>query len=412
MKGEIRMKRILFCIVAIVLFSGQFLIPTKTVQAAGNFTAFEAAKIVFQRDFIGGNHLQDSRLKASHSSANEFKLAVDAAFLSVYTYEAKRRSDPTYTAALAELNKAIGYLHSKVSTDETKFSKAYDAPGTGFILQSAVLIKKFNISDLTATRQSQVNYLYDKTKLWLNNTYNSTSGNGRTYRYNVENQVMSGTGEAKLPPFAVNIIAIHGGALALDSDLLFKQYGINSPTDYPHRNTIANIGNYMRALNFGDNFTQGRLGNVGGARNYVDTGYLSWHGLGLAQMAHGTVYTQNFWQRPSSAFMTEADGISKGFKTVYNNKSNIPQEFRGFGTTILASNNVSEWLYSLAWTGDQSTVDWIDSLNAAKYGYSASGPVISRVAASDVDDGNSSEANFHRALSGLTAGMMKNLTFN
>ena len=78
---------------------------------------------------------------------------------------------------------------------------------------------------------------------------------------------------------------------------------------------------------------------------------------------------------------------------------------------ISNSTDVREWLYSLAWTGDQSAIDWLDNINIAKYGVSTSEPVISRVAKSDVDDGNSSEANFHRALSGLTAGMLKELTF-
>ena len=293
------MKRILLFLLGVMVIGSQLLIPIGTAKAAGTFKAFEASKIVFNRDFVGGNHLVDSRLKTSHSSANEFKLAIDTAFLSVYTSQAKSKNDPTYTAALAELNKSIGYLYSKVTANEAQFANAYNAPGTGFILQTSVLIKKFNMSDLTASRQTQINYLYDKSKLWLNNAYNSTSGNGKTFRYNVENQVMSGAGESTLAPFAVNILAIYGGALALDSDLLFKKYGVNNPTDYPGRNTIANIGNYVKAVNFGNYATQGRLGNVGGARNYVDPGYLSWHGLGLAQMAHGTVYTQNFSQRPT-----------------------------------------------------------------------------------------------------------------
>lgn len=405
------MKRVLFILIAVVFVGTSFIIPVGNVKAAGTFTAFEASKIVFNRDFSTGNHLMDSRLKASHSSANEFKLAVDTAFLSVYTSQAKSKNDPTYSTALAELNKSIGYLYSKVTANEAQFANAYNAPGTGFILQTSILIKKFNMSDLSITRQNQVNYLYDKSKLWLNNAYNSTSGNGKTFRYNVENQVTSGSGESTLAPFAVNILAIHGGALALDSDLLFKKYGVNNPTDYPNRNMIANIGNFVKNVNFGNYGTQGRLGNVGGARNYVDPGYLSWHGLGLAQMAHGTVYTQKFSQRPSSVLMTEAEAITTGFKGVYNSRASIPNEFRGFGGTILASTDVREWLYSLAWSGDQLAINWLDSINEMKYGASTSEPIISKVAKSDVDDGNSSEANFHRAVSGLTAGMLKELTF-
>ena len=403
------MKKVTIILVLILLVLTQ-LVPAKSTNAAGIHTAFEASKIVFNRDFINGNHLVDSRLKDSHSSANEFKLAIDTAFLSVYTSQAKNKADSTYTASLAELNKSIGYLYSKVTTNESQFAEAYDAPGTALILQSVIMIKKFNMSDLTATRQTQVNYLYDKTKQWLNAKYNSVSGNGYTYKYNVENQIISGSGESKNAPFAINIVALHGGALALDSDFLHKQYGINTPTSYPYRNDISNIGNYVKAVNFGDYTTQGRLGNSGGARNYVDTGYMSWHGLGLAQMAHGTVYTQYFSERPSSTFMTEAEAVVDGFETVYNYTNAIPHEFNGFGTTIKTATDHREWLYSLAWSGNQSQIDWIDDINILKYGTSTD-PVISRVALSDVNDGNSSEANFHRALSGLTAAMLKGTTF-
>ncbi|RDI41666.1 hypothetical protein [Falsibacillus pallidus] len=408
------MKKLLIVLVSIIFFGLQIAAPSPT-NAATTYSAFEASKIVFQEHFITGNHLQDSRLKAPHSGANEMRLAEDAAFLSVYTYQAKQKGDSTYTSALSELNKSIAYLYSKVSTNESQFKNAFQAPGTGLILQASIMMKKFNMSDLSAARQDQVNYLYNNTKSWLNSAYNSTASNGYTFRYNVEHQITTGSGENIKAPFAVNILAIYAGALALDSDFLFKNYGVNSPTDYPYRNDIANIGNYLKAVGFGDYSTEGRLTNVGGGRDGVGTGYATWVGLGLSQIAHGTVYTQYFSQRPSSTFMTEAEAVTKGMQTVYANRSNslIPSGFYGFAQSSLTdATDVRAELYALAWTGDQGAVNWIDSINGLVYTNSSEGPVICRVAASDVNDGDTSETNFHRAVSGLTAGMLNGVSFN
>lgn len=390
------MRKYFTILIAVIVFMA-FSIPKGASAADNTYSAFEASKMVFNKHFVG-NHLD-----TDHSASHYMRLAIDAGFLSVYTSQAKNKNDSTYSTALSKLNEAIGDLYSVVSSNSSDYANnAYQDPGTVNIFIASILVKKFNMKDLSTTRQNQVNYLYNNTKNWLNTTYNNkvVSGTSMTFRQVVENQYKNSNGDA---PFSVNVPALHGGALALDSDFLFKQYGVNDPTDYPYRSTIANIGNYVKAINFGTYGTQGRLGNVGSIRDYVDVGYISWHSKALAMMAHGTVYTQYFSQRPSSTFMTEAEAIGTGFKTVYNKLNTMPQEFEGFGTSVLNSNDTREWLYSLTWTGNQDLLQWIDTVNGASNSYTQ--PAIVRVA----NNGNNQD--FHRALEGLTGAMLKGLSF-
>ncbi|MEK5231835.1 hypothetical protein MHB42_08660 [Lysinibacillus sp. FSL K6-0232] len=391
------MKKLFIMFITVVFFASvQMLTPAKA--AASTVSAFEASKLVFNEHFVAGNHLG-----TDHSTSHYMRLAIDIGFLSVYTSQAKNKNDATYATALAKLNQAIDTLYTDVSSNANNYANnAFQDPGTAQIFTASILVKKFNMSDLTATRQTRVNYLYNNTKSWLNNTYNNKLVNNmtQTFRQVVESQTTNASGDA---PFSVNIVALYGGALALDSDFLFKQYGVNQPTDYPFRNNIANIGNYIKAINFGNYTTEGRLSHVGSVRNYVDAGYISWHGKGLALMAHGTVYTPSFATRPSSVFMTEADAIAKGFQTVYSKHNYIPEQFYGFGSSVKVSTNRSQWLYPLTWTGSQQTVNWLDAINRPSGSYS--GPVIVAVARQDTQA-------LHRAIEGLTGAMLKGLYFN
>jgi len=374
-------------------------------------TSYEVSKIILNDVYIGKNHVQNSRLKESHSTANDFKLAVDIIFLSVLTNKAKDANDTdTYNKALSELNKAIGYLNSKVSTDEAKYKDVYNHPGTPIIFQASIMVKKFNMDYLTETRKSQIEYLYNSTKAWCVSAYNSqTNKNGKTVRYNVENMIAD-VGLPNRGVIALNSLALNGGAFALDS--LFFHDGL--PATYPYRNDISNMGNYIKFFGFGDS-TKGRLSYIGAGdavndatkRVYVDTGYLSWHALGLTLMAHGTTHAP-IESRPSSILQTEAELINKGFKTVYDILDYIPQKWKEFGLSPYGA-DVREYLYTLAVTGDQSTVDWIDSIQTT----SGNGiPKVARIAIIDENQGDTGEADFHRIVHALAFGMLKNVNFS
>lgn len=384
-------------IAVIILFvSIQISLPIKT--SASTVSAFDASKIVFNEHFIGNNHLE-----TDHSTSHYMRLGIDMAFLSVYTSQAKNKGDSTYSSALTNLNQSINTLYDNVYANSTNYANnAFQDPGTANILIAAILVKKFNMNDLTPNQQTKVNYLYNNTKTWLNNTYNNKNVNNtnQTFRQVIESQTTNANGDA---PFALNILALYGSALALDSDFLFKKFGVNNPTDYPFRNNIANIGNYIKAVNFGNYGLQGRLSNVGSTRDYVDVGYVTWHAKGLALMAHGTVYTQYFSIRPSSLFMTEAEAISTGLQTVRTLHGYMPQEFYSFGTPVKLATNASQWLYSLSWIGKQDTLNWIDNINRPTGSYS--GPVIAYTARQNTQA-------LHRAVEGLTGSMLKGLSFN
>ncbi|MFP7199703.1 hypothetical protein SFC08_01900 [Lysinibacillus halotolerans] len=396
------MKKYLAILIAAV-FLLAFSIPKETSAAipAGSFSAFEASKMVFNEHFVSHSH---PRTDLVHSESHYAKLAIDIQFLSTYTYQAKNKNDSTYSTALTQLNLALDTLYSDVYAKSSNYAaNVFQDPGAANILIASILVKKFNMSDLTSTRQTKVNYLYNNTKSWLKTAYNTQKVNGTTYTFRqvVENKYKNANEDAL---FALNIIAMYGGALALDSDFLFKQYGVNTPDQYTDRPTIANIGNYVKAVNFGD-YTKGKLANVGSSRNWVQAGYVSWHAKALALMAHGTVYTQYFSQRPGSTFMTEAEAITTGLKTVHKNTNKIPQEFYQFGTGAERelSENKSEWLYSLAWTGNQADLSWIDKINQS--GATNNKPVIVHAA------GKNQQA-LHRSLEGLTGAMLKGLYFN
>ncbi|MGD6894277.1 hypothetical protein [Bacillus infantis] len=413
---------LLFIAILLVQF-----IPQESANAETP-NAFETSKMIFNQKFIAEKHIDKviSSRKVNpkdHFGLNgNFKSALDIMFLSTLEYQAERKNDPIAPTVLNELEKLVRevYLDLFVDGQDVKYweSNAYVSPTLGLLTQSLLMVDHYNkprfAINSTKTRVDIMlngqgdgrGFMY-----WLNNTY-LTKGNSNlknNYYYQdvrgLASLPVSADGYAK-GTFSINIPALHAGALALDAQFK-RERGV---TENPFRDRIVEIGQYLKYLNYGP--SSYKLSKVGGNRiengvhegDMASAGYTSWAAMSLAMIAHGTTTTGSLSEKPDSMFITEAKLMQEGFKETYRrtNPQSIPTYFYGFGTSPVGG-DAREYLYSMAWTGDQSFITWLDDINIVKHG-SGSSPVILRVA-------NSSEQNFHRALSGLTAGMHKNIHF-
>jgi hypothetical protein len=115
-------------------------------------------------------------------------------------------------------------------------------------------------------------------------------------------------------------------------------------------------------------------------------------------------------------FMTEANFIKQGIFTVLERKGYMPDKFSDFyGNNANTSGedlstDKTPLLYELAWCGDQTAIDLMEKSLAMNHGLGVLNPII--VDCIFFDEGGSSESYTHRALAGLTGGMIKGLNFN
>jgi hypothetical protein len=422
-------------------------------------SAYDASVKVFEEHFLNGSHMEAAQTSTAHANY-PFRTAYDVMFLSILHSHAKSKGYSRLPDVLSKLQRGIEYIYEDLynnqywkNADGTNSGLAYNSPSMGVVLQAAIFVKKFAYNDLTTNlRREKIDWIYDEMKYWLNHTYltervkNQTCSEGYLFREIVSGKrsdgstipdsvrFCSGTHGTLKSGFSANIVAVHMGALALDSDFFHKPTNPNQK-DYQFYDRIVEMGQFLMALSFGD--STGKLQNVGGARpteegddegSMVSSGYTSWHAMGLAQAAHATVYTSRYADRPNSMFMSEAELIAKGFQIVEQNITQttskgtfgiVPKYFVGFDYNIEGQLDASEELYALVWVAkpsNQSIITWLDAHLAEKYkrdGNFVSGePVIVTAARTDEQSGVGNETNFHRALCGLAAGMLNGVTFN
>jgi hypothetical protein len=387
-------------------------------------TAYQAAIQVFEEQFMSFGHTEKARDADINNTKigyhkGEFtqRFAQDIMFLSILLHEAKENGYSGTANILSKLQRSLDYLHTDLystqywkKSDGSNTSLAYNSPSMGLLLQAMSFVKEYAYNDLTTnTRRSNVDWIYDESLYYLNNTYLTqkiASGcqTGSTFVSAVQGQRICTASNGKpYSSFKANILGVHLGGLALSS--VFNPS--STPQDYQFYSRAFEMAQYLRALSFTTNGGN-KLQLVGGGNaqgQQVSAGYVSWHAMSLAQFAHATTYTP-FNQVPDSMFQREAEAIMNGFKEAYTAMGNTMPEYFNPDYSGRSSDSGLEYLYALAWVaGSQSFINWLDGEVRAKRGTASGTPAI-------VDTARGLDAEFHRAITGLTAGMLRGLTFS
>jgi hypothetical protein len=345
------------------------------------------------------------------------RFAQDIMFLSILLHEAKENGYSGEANILSKLQRSLDYLHTDLySTQYWRTSSgsntglAYNSPSMGLLLQAMAFVKEYAYNDLTTnTRRANVDWIYDEVLYYLNNTYltkDIASGcqAGNTFVSAVQGKrVCTAPNGKPSSSFKANILGVHMGGLALDS--AFNPS--STEQNYTFYTRATEMGQYLQALSFdtnGGNKLQ-LVGGGGAQGDYVSAGYVSWHAMSLAQLAHATDYTP-FTGVPSSMFQREAEAIMNGFKEAYTAMGGQMPEYFSPDYSYRSSESGLEYLYALAWVaGSQSFINWLDGEVRSKRGTASGTPAI-------VDTARGLDAEFHRAITGLTAGMLRGLTFS
>lgn len=400
--------------------------------------AYSTSKLVFNEFFLTKQHVEKAAGGYYHTTPYQQRLAIDIMFLSVLEHEATVRGDSSFAySVMNELMTAMEDLHTDIFSDlYWEGSNAWQTPGLALQFRASVFIKYFNWPRITySLYQTHINEIYNNSKSYLISSYKTNMGgsgleSGTIQQITQWQHKFPAYGTTTKSSMAVNEQACAAHALAMDSFLLCND-GV--PTDYPYRNDISDLGNFLRAMAFADATGTKHLVNTGGApetlrTDYVSTGYTSWVAMCLSQAAFGTVYTSGLAIQPNSVFNTEANLIKEGFKAAWANLGYMPEYFGAFGDAgtdhkiTTNPDDQSPYLYCMSFLGDQSFIDWIDNAvlaNAANTSTIHSNtvqpvtgePIIVSCARADESGGTTGEAMFHRALEGLTGGMIKSLNF-
>lgn len=399
-------------------------------------SAFEASKLVFYEVFVNRKHLTNQIKYLSHNTAKSkvvadketsWRLAIDIQFLSILENKARVKGEHTLAeSVLSQLDFALRNLDSQLN-DERFFIKSF-SPYTAHNLVALTFVKKFNMQALSKKGYSQSvkaveKYLpiflksavdaYTTGKVTWNTAIFGPNSGSRTYEQ-VTREQKHVIADNRMKRFvgSLNVYALIGGALGLYGALLVKE----KPAGYIHRSKIVDLGNLAIAMSANGNSMIGHLNTIGGGRldgGLISAGYASWVVKGLAQMATGTTFDL---YNPASKFMKEAHAIKQGLLTVLKNKGFMPDIFSDFhGNQAKTSrkdlsSDRTPLLYELAWCGDQTAIDLIEKHMAAKHGIGKQNPIILDCIL--FDEGGSTESYTHRALAGLTGGMIKGLNFN
>lgn len=399
-------------------------------------SAYQTSKLVFNEVFVNRNHITDQIEYLTHNTSKSiavsdketsWRLATDIQFLSILENQARVKSENTFAeSVLFHLDLALKYLDSQL-IHESFYTKLFSA-FTAQNLIALTFVKKFNIQALKNKGYNQsvkaVNkYLslfldsainsYTTGKVSWNTTIFGPNSGSLTYEQvtREKKHVLAPNGIKRFVG-SLNVYALIGGALGLYGALLVG----GNPSNYIHRGKIVDLGNLAIDMSANGNETIGHLNNIGGGRSdgeYISTGYVSWVVRGLAQMATGTTFEL---LNPVSMFMTEANFIKQGIFTVLENKGYMPDKFSDFyGNNANTSgedlsSDKTPLLYELAWCGDQTTIDVMEKSLTMRHGLGVLNPII--VDCILFDEGGTSESYTHRALAGLTGGMIKGLNFN
>ncbi|MFZ4453997.1 hypothetical protein [Salibacterium aidingense] len=400
-------------------------------------TAYQNARDVFNTYFAGSKGHLDTMDdyenpdtgEVYHDGAHFMRLALDIQFLSVLEYFACHITgeNQTFKEAGEKLNEAIEKLHLKWREEGMDTVRPFDAPGMSLTLQAMIYAKRYNYKRLKSVDspvQTMVDELYHRSKENLEDEYlhSIVQDSTRTFRQHVLDQEYREP-STYTPYFSTNIVALYGASLALDSYLITHQQNndkSSAPADYPLYGRIEEIGYYIKAMNY-NHQVEGREGKVGGGesssrRNEIHAGYNSWVAWSIAQMAFGLVYPPSIADDNDSVFFSESREMQDGFTaTYYRSNKTVPFIYDRNGT-IMDGGNAVGYLYPMVFAetaGSDSFLPWLDE---AVYAYcereqigSPFKDAIVRICEIDHDTTGSF---FHRALTGLTMGMLRGLTFS
>jgi hypothetical protein len=398
-------------------------------------SSYEASKIAFNEVFVNRNHINTQVRSATHNTTlstsvdgkdTAWRLATDIQFLSILENQGRIHGEFYFADfVLVYLNLAISKLDEQLKQET--FYKNMFSPFTAQNLIAFTFVEKFNMGSLqnknysnavTAVGTYLPAFLNSAVESFTNGitSWNTTlfgPGSGTlTYEQLAKEKrhIISQNGLIRFAN-SLNVYSIIGGALSIYGALLS---GVEA-SNYQHRNKIVNLGNLAIDMCVSGNLTIGHLNNIGGGRTdggEISTGYASWVARGLAQMATGTTFEL---YNPQSMYMNEANNIKKGLLTVLSRKGYMPDKFSNFngsnantrGDNLEGDKTI--YLYELAWCGDQDAMNTIEKHLSEKHGLGRCNPIIVDSLLTDVTGAGS---NAHRALAGLTAGMIKSLNFN
>lgn len=399
-------------------------------------SAYEVSKMAFKELFINRNHMANQIVNLTHNTTastkfadkeTAWRLANDIQFLSMLESQARIKNDLVFAqSVLSELDLAIRSMGEQL--DKETFHQKLFSPFTAQYLVALTFAKKFNNLELRnkgfTVAQGYVNkYLPVFLKSAVDSYTTGTAiwneplfglGSGTITYEQLTKKKLGIIAENGIKRFAgsLNGYALIGGALSMYGALLSG----TTPTTYEHRSKIVDLGNLCIDMSANGDDVLGHLNNIGGGREegaYASTGYTSWVARGLAQMSTGTTFV---FYNPNSMFMREARLIEKGLLTVLSRKGYMPDKFYdldGSHANTIGGNLSGDktiYLYELAWCGQQETIDTIEKHLAVNHGLGKCNPIIFDSLLSD--EGGMLESNLHRAMAGLTGGMIKGLEFN
>ncbi|WP_442599881.1 hypothetical protein [Neobacillus sp. D3-1R] len=400
-------------------------------------SSYEASKIAFTEVFVKRNHIETQVGYPSHNTTlsnsvaekeTAWRLATDIQFLSILEHQGRLNGEVHLAELVLEhLNLALTKLEEQLK-QETFYLNLF-SPYTAQNLIAFTFVKKYNINaleykyDSMATSivetylplflRSAVDSYKETTVTWEPTLFGDGSGTLTYEELTEEKRHIVAPNGIKRFAGSLNVYSIMGGALGLYGALLSEV----PPNRYEYRNEIVELGKLAISMSDSGNRSIGHLNNIGGGRKdggFISTGYASWVARGLAQMGTGTTFELN---HPKSMFMDEAQQIKQGLLTVLSRKGYMPDVFVDFyGRNSFNTRDVdletdkTIYLYELAWCGDQVAMDTIESHLATKHGLGKEHPIIIDSLLSDENSVLGSNA--HRALAGLTAGMIKSLYFN
>jgi|GEM_PF-6350834 len=428
------------------------------------YSAFEVSKRVFyehyekkgtaegQRGRI--EELFDGEMKADakHGIKFDYRPSIDLMFLAALDNEARKAGDTQLATKVQNLvESTVDKFYTKMFTESLPEKTTWGNAGNIFYPIKAMVFIKFFMNGskkgtpmmkkvdeirMKCIRRSMELY---KTSIWKGQQVGTIQ---EIVKAKKPFTPTSGSGNIQAAT-VLNAVSQLSGPLALNSYLVGNQLeSFTVPTDYSLREDIADMGNYLYEMCFG-NATR-RQCNYGGVPDtinraeYVISGYSAWVAGGLAQTGHGTVYPNNFWERPASAFLTRVPQFFKGFQDCFNVFGFLPDTTRAFGedkwhTTqkdhILYPPDTTPYMYTLAYYGDQSMIDWIDyktmrnGLKDPARKFADNGidivpgeAIIEAVIRRDLKDptlrAKTGQAFTTRGIEGLAAGMFKRLSFN
>ncbi|MFD2707124.1 hypothetical protein [Salibacterium lacus] len=404
-------------------------------------TAYEAARKVFIEHFREGKHVEKSKTKDSHTGELIMRFAMDIQFLSLLENKARSNGDHHVAdEALTQLEDAFDFVYRNVTADGNEYyerTSIFNSPSASLMAQACIYMRYYNfsrLSDHNPDTQQRTEMLKDDLMTEMTDVYiNDTYGDYGTFQEIVRAQEYRNASE-NLPVFSINIISLYGAALAMDSYLMhhaFENDGESVPKDYKRYggyDRIVEIGDFIKAMDYDHMDGKGRENKIGGGRelsNTVSAGYTSWVAWSEAQIAFGHCYdVSSIEAENNSVYTQEADAVWEGFQTTYERDGVIHENYYDHGGTAVEGNKIG-YLYPMVFSCTKEKdkyVKWLDNnvhdFCDAQQEKNNGDEAVVRLARIDVEttttvngDPFYDEPFFHRALTGLTMGMIKNISF-